>query len=276
MRWIRPELIEIRLDNLDIVPEVKATPGIVILSISGTGVTSRPLRNNDPFLSRIKVNSTLTWTEYEDHVCYMPSAFLEQIKIQLRGCFIAGIIIGATEDEARVASLRLKEGFSDVKKVASSSLLRRFLLRHLYRTIRLPILLFWLFVLIGNYLLSFQLGKALNAEYQQTHLIEARQRIRQDATSQQKRMIADYQDLILPKSSYDLDKIASVLQDGMCLNKLELQRNNVISVSGSALDLSKIFEYSEALKEMFSAVEISSTETRINGSDYIFDLQIGQ
>lgn len=49
MRWIRPAVIEIRFDNLELAPEVKAPPGIVVLSISGQGVTSRSLGGARPF-----------------------------------------------------------------------------------------------------------------------------------------------------------------------------------------------------------------------------------
>lgn len=276
MRWIRPAVIEIRFDNLELAPEVKAPPGIVVLSISGQGVTSRSLGGHDPFMSRLKVNSTLVWTEYHDHVCYMPSTVLGPIKAQLSSCFIAGIVIGATAKEAFETSLRLKEEYSNMKTVVSSSQLRRFLLQHLYRTARLPILIFWLLILVGNYLLSSRLGGALNAEYQKKQLNEIRQRNRQEVTSQQKKMIADYQGLILPKSSIALDRIAAVLPDGICLNKMELVGNHVISVSGNASELSGVLKYSDALKELFGAVEIRSMETRSNGSGYSFDIQIRQ
>lgn len=276
MRWIRPEVIGIRLDNLELAPEVKASPGIVVLSISGQGITSRSLGGHDPFLSRLKVNSTLVWTEYDDHVCYMPSTVLEPIRAQLSSCFIAGIVIGATEEEALETSLRLKEEYSNMKTVVSTSQLRRFLLQHLYRAARLPILIFWLLVLVGNYLLSSSLGGALNTEYQQKQFNEMRLRDRQEVTSQQKKMIADYRGLILPKSSVTLDKIASVLPDGIRLNNMELIGNHVLSVSGSASDLSEVLKYSDALKELFGAVEIRSMETRTNGSGYSFDIQIRQ
>lgn len=269
-------MIEIRLDNLELVPEIKVTPGIVVISISGRGITSRSLGIHDPFLSRLKMNSTLVWTEYEGHVCYIPSAVLEQIKAQLSGCFIAGIVIGATEEESLETSIRLKEEYSNMKTVVSSSQLRRFLLQHLYRTARLPILIFWLLILVGNYLLSSRLGGALNAEYQKKQLNEIRQRNRQEVTSQQKKMIADYQGLILPKSSIALDRIAAVLPDGIRLNKMELIGTHVISVSGSAQELSGVLKYSDALKEMFITVEIHSMENRSNGSGYSFDIQIRQ
>ena len=137
MRWICPEVVRVRLDNLDTIPEVKAVSGIVILSISGSGMVSRPVSDDDPFLSRLKMNSSLAWTQYDGHVCYMPSAVVEQIKARLNNCFIAGTAVGATEEESYGAALHLKEENSDVKKMALSAQSRIFLMTLLSRPLRL-------------------------------------------------------------------------------------------------------------------------------------------
>lgn len=59
MSGMRPEVIEIRLDNPDKVSEVKAVNGIVVLSVSGSEVTSRQIGDNDPFMSRLKMSGSL-------------------------------------------------------------------------------------------------------------------------------------------------------------------------------------------------------------------------
>lgn len=89
-------------------------------------------------------------------------------------------------------------------------------------------------------------------------------------------MIADYQGLILPKSSVAFDGIASLMPDGVRLYLMERTKEHAIKVSGSASDISKILIYSELLKGMFNTVEIKSLETRANDSCYYFDFLIRQ
>ena len=276
MRWIRPEIIEVRLDNLDKIPVLKSATGIVVLSVSGSGIVSRPLSKGDPFLSRLRVNDSLAWTEYDGHVCYMPSEPLGQIALQLKNCFIAGTAIGTSTEESLEEAQRLKEKVSDVKAAVSSPQLRSFLMQHMYQKFRLPVLLFWLLVLVGNYLLSSRLGESLNAEYQIMQQNETRQRNRQEITSQQEKLITYYQAYVLPKSSVALDKIASVLPNGMLLTKMDVSGTHAILISGNSTEMSKILKFSESLKEIFKEVDIRSLEARGHDSGYNFELQIGQ
>ncbi len=276
MSGMRPEVIEIRLDNPDKVSEVKAVNGIVVLSVSGSEVTSRQIGDNDPFMSRLKMSGSLMWTEYNDHVCYIPSAALEPVKTQLVDCYISGIVIGATEEESRGVARRLREEFSDVKKMVSSKPLCEFLMRSLYRKIRLPVLLFWLLVLVANFIVSSHIGEELNVEQQLKRQSEAQHRNHHEIVTQKEKMIADYQGLILPKSSVAFDRIASLMPDGVRLYLMERTKEHAIKVSGSASDVSKILLYSELLKGISNTVEIKSLEARINDSNYYFDFLIRQ
>lgn len=276
MRWMRPEVIEIRLDNPDNVPEVKAVTGIVVLSVSGPGVISRQIGDSDPFLSRLKMNGSLMWTKHDDHVCYIPSAVLEPVKMQLDKCYIAGTVIGATGEESREVAERLKKEISNVKTMALSKPLCEFMMHSLYRKIRLPVLLFWLLVLVANFMVSSHLGEALNVEYRLKRQSEAQHRSNHEIAIQKEKMIADYQGLILPKSSVAFDGIASLMPDGVRLYLMERTKEHAIKVSGSASDISKILIYSELLKGMFNTVEIKSLETRANDFCYYFDFLIRQ
>ena len=274
MKWIRPEVVEIDLGHQDRITGTGSKSGIVILSISGSGIVSRPLGNNDHFMSRVKSNSSLVWTKYDDHVCYMLASDLEQIKMPLNNCFIAGIAIGATMEEAGGVAQHLKEEISDVNKAFSSTALRAFLMRQAYRTIRLPVLLFWLIVLIGNFLISSHLGEAINTEYQLKRQAEIQQRNLQETTSHQKQLMADYKKLILPKSSVVFDRIASVVPESLQLTLMERLGKQTIILSGNALEMSEVLMFSESLKGKFNTVEIRSLETRVNDVGYSFNMLI--
>lgn len=274
MKWIRPEVVEIDLGHQDRITGTGSKYGIVILSISGSGIVTRPLGSNDPFMSRLKSNSSLVWTKYDDHVCYMLASDLDPIKMPLNNCFIAGIAIGATSEEAGGVAQHLKEEISDVNKALSSKALRAFIMRRAYRIIRLPVLLFWLLVLIGNFLISSHLGEAINTEYQLKRQAEIQQRNLQETTSLQKQLMADYKKLILPKSSVAFDRIASVVPEGLLLTLMERSGKQTIIVSGNAPEMSEVLMFSESLKGKFNTVEIRSLETRVNDAGYSFNMHI--
>ena len=73
-----------------------ALPGagaIVVLQITGPGVSTRAVSEQDPILKRVMANPDILYTTYPDRVCYVPKGPVTELTASWKDIPVAGIIV---------------------------------------------------------------------------------------------------------------------------------------------------------------------------------------
>ena len=245
---------------------------IVILSVFGSDVSSRACDDLDPVLSRIERSKDLYWTRYSDRICYVRKSVVESSPNDRKGPYVAGVAVGETHYEAEEQAKNMLSAI-DWKRIVMEQDMLEAVTGRIFSRALLPVLGFWLVVLLCNSFLFSDLDRRVNAMrlLQQESRREAKAEM--EVTGKQRQMLADYKAMSLPKSSVDIDALASVVPDGIQLTLLSVNSSG-FRIKGTAEDVSDITEYSSSIHRKFPLLEIASIDRPTGTSLYQFDFKM--
>lgn len=245
---------------------------IVVMSVFGTDVSSRSCDDSDPVLSRIERSNDLYWTRYPDKICYVRKTVVESSLNDRKGSFVAGVAVGETHYEADEQAKNMLSAI-DWKRIVKEPDMLEVVTDRIFRRALLPVLGFWLIALLCNFFLFSDLDRRVSAMrfLQQESKREAK--AEREVTGKQRQMLADYKAKSLPKSSADIDALASVVPDGIQLTSLSVNSSG-FRIKGTAKDVSDITEYSSAVNRDFPLLEIVSIDKPAGTPLYQFDFRM--
>ena len=245
---------------------------IVIMSVFGPDVSSRACDDLDPVLSRIERSKDLYWTRYQDKICYVRKSEVE-LSLNDRKCpYVAGIAVGEIHYEAEEQAKNMLSAI-DWKRIVMEQDMLDAVTGRIFSRALLPVLGFWLVALLCNFFFFSDLDRRVNAMrlLQQESRREAKAEM--EVTGKQRQMLADYKAMSLPKSSVDIDALASVVPDGIQLTLLSVNSSG-FRIKGTAEDVSDITEYSSSIHRKFPSLEIASIDRPSGTSLYQFDFKM--
>lgn len=245
---------------------------IVILSVFGSDVSSRSCDDSDPVLTRIQRSDDLYWTMYPDKICYVRKAVVESSLNKQKGTYVAGVAVGEVCNEAEEQAKNILSTI-DWKRIAGDSEMLEAVAGCIFHRVLLPVLGFWLVVLLFNFFLFSDLDRRVSAMRLSWQESKREAKAEKEATGKQRQMLADYKTMSLPKSSVAIDALASVVPDGIQLTLLSVNSSG-FRIKGTAKKVSDITEYSSAVNREFPLLEIVSIDKPTGTSLYQFDFRM--
>lgn len=219
---------------------------IGIMSVTGPDVSVRPLSDGDPILRRIMSNPDILCTAYPDRVCYVPKSPVAQLTESWKSVSIAGIVVGdGTVDTA--------EAVADVER----SIPLETLCRQWYERLKLPVLLFYLAVLLVNFLITPSVGRKYDERRRQLEAAERQNRTETELSEKQRVMMAEYRQLSFQASAVSFDRIASCVPDNIRLTNISLE-GDTFRIKGEAGEASSVVVFAGRLGDCFPSMKIQS------------------
>lgn len=271
-----------------------AKSGLALMVVTGAAVGSKKLDRSNPIVRRIIDNPELLASEHAvgTRVDYVRRSLMTDVRSELDrfGKFVVGTVVTTNLDlidiEAEVDDMRRRRlSFNALK---SDAALRDFLAARLFRKLLLPVLLFWLVVLVANFFISSSLTEKL-AEHQALSYETGRSaRLLSEKNSARSKLVADYEGVAHIESAVWSDAIASALSDGMRLteiliNEAKSRRKNTIpddcvfiSLKGESLNSETVSAFSENLKRIacFRRIEVVSLNRVRNENLSTFEIHV--
>lgn len=245
---------------------------VVILSVFGSDVSSRACDDLDPVLSRIERSKDLYWTRYSDRICYVRKSVVESSPNDRKGPYVAGVAVGETHYEAEGQAKNMLSAI-DWKRIVMEQDMLEAVTGRIFSRALLPVLGFWLVVLLCNFFLFSDLDRRVNAMRLSQQESKREAKAEMEVTGKQRQMLADYKAMSLPKSSVNIDALASVVPDGIQLTLLSVNSAG-FRIKGTAKDVSDITEYSSSIHRKFPLLEIASIDRPTGTSLYQFDFKM--
>lgn len=274
MRLISKRILPVELNGgTAVVQDGLAEKGdIVILSVFGSDVSSRSCDDSDPVLTRIQRSGDLYWTMYPDKICYVRKAVVESSLNKQKGTYVAGVAVGEVCNEAEEHAKNILSTI-DWKRIAGDSEMLEAVAGCIFHRVLLPVLGFWLVALLFNFFLFSDLDRRVSAMRLSWQESKREAKAEKEVTGKQRQMLADYKAMSLPKSSVDIDALASVVPDGIQLTLLSVNSSG-FRIKGTAKEVSDITEYSSAVNREFPLLEIVSIDKPTGTSLYQFDFRM--
>lgn len=245
---------------------------IVILSVFGSDVSSRSCDDSDPVLTRIQRSDDLYWTVYPDKICYVRKSVVESSLNDRKDPYVAGVVVGETPYETAEQAKNMLSAI-DWKRIVIEPDMLEAVTGRIFSSALLPVLGFWLVALLCNFFLFSDLDRHVNAMRLSQQESKREAKAEKEVTGKQRQMLADYKAMSLPKSSVDIDALASVVPDGIQLTLLSVNSSG-FRIKGTAKEVSDITEYSSAVNREFPLLEIVSIDKPTGTSLYQFDFRM--
>jgi hypothetical protein len=304
----RPQLIavEVSSDGYHTKPfgtfdKLKHHP--VVLCVTGDGVLSKRYPAEDAAVKKITENKELLWS-----VVYSEKESGEVTVSFLRKERIAPLLKELENHAVPVLEHRIAPQCASIDDLSPNEILKRaftlsnlrrkegelnLFCRLLYHRLRLPVLLLFFVLLLGNFLLSEKLRKensVLQTEFSAKQRNDRRQK---EMLEKQGRIGSEYRKI--PNVSFALlsDRIASYLPEGVRLNRLSLfpaasggnivGREKEVKLSFDTIHLIgetaipgsvTLFSYFLSSDRLFDGVEVVSLERQKESSLFQFELHI--
>lgn len=228
---------------------------IVVAVIHGGDVSSRDYSDNDPIIRRIKSSNSLLWSIRGDKLVYVSREIIDPVLSTLSNVYIAEIVVSGNDDEITISE-ETDASLSKLSKILSCRPLLNAVAMQWYYRLRLPVLSFWLCVLLLNMFLMKNFENRIGQEQRQLKLDSQLTEQARVKTERNNKMMSEYNSLLLPFTCKQLDCLASVLPDGMTLRSIRVLQSGM-SVEGYAVDVSSVVAYSQLLTDLHFASEIS-------------------
>jgi hypothetical protein len=275
----------------------------VVLLISGEGVLSKKYLSGDAGLKKITENKELLWSVVpaDGNTGEVTVSFLR------KEC-IASLLDELAKNQIPLLGLRIVSQATPGEELTPEELLKReFSLRNLrrdkqrlnllcellYYRLRLPVLLFFFVLLLGNFLLSEQLRQENSVLQTELSAKQRNDRAQKELREKQGRIGGEYRKV--PDVSFALlsDRIASYLPEEMRLSRLSLfpavDTGNligrdkevklsfgIIRIVGETTIPGSVTLFSRFLGSdpLFAGVEVTALERRKDSSVYQFELHL--
>ncbi len=274
---------------------------IALLSVTGGAVVSKLYRVGDTSIKKVTENEELFWNvsapESEEGVVvsFLRKELIRELLEQLNRdkIYVLDKWIGPTgvfNKEKYVADFYARE--MNLSAIRRSPDRLNTVCQVMYHRMRLPVLLLFFFLLLGNFLVNTRLRKEYDAIQSELAMKQRTDKIQQENQKKQGRIQAEYQKI--PNQSFALiaDRIASYVPTNVRLHSLSiapLNENGLVSrtkeskfrygtilVKGQVEIPGSITLFSQFLSsdKMFSKVEILNLARQKDSSLYSFDILI--
>lgn len=263
---------------------------LAVLVMSGTGVGSRELERDNPVVRRILDSGDVVFCERSSRLDYVKKSFVDMASAELEregkrvvGVYVAGDPDSFDYDEA-VDSVRIKRlAFNALK---SDPGLCSFLAARTFRKLLLPVLVFWLLVLLANWFAFSSLNDSLAKLRLNGRAVEAVAREETAKNTVRNRLAAGLDISRGMAASFWSDEVAAAVPEGMRLTEIRIndpkarKKNAVpsgthfISVKGEVLGADALSSFTDRLRGSFRRVEVTELRKVRNGTHSEFEIHI--
>lgn len=248
MKLVKTARIELSVSGGEVLAadRLPEAGSVVILYVKGPDVSFRTLSEGDPIINRILNNPDILYTKYKDRVCYISKASVSGFIASLQDTYVAGVIIA--DESANIES---------VEAEAVHGVPPMFLCRQWYKRMLLPVLFFYLIILIANIIVQPSVRAKQEEIRKELAATEKKSRAESEATEKQEQMILAFRHSSSGNSATTFDKIAVCVPDKMRLSLLSL-KDNVIRVKGEDSDITEVVLFADRLERHFRSARIVS------------------
>ena len=273
MKWVRTSTVFVCVNGENASAENSITEKneVVVLAIYGSGVSFRPASGEDPIRRRIMQNGNLFWTEDASGIYYVSRDAVNNVASSLpKDTFVASWVVYANRKRAEECAAEKILELENVKNILHDGKLLNVVMGQWFHRLLMPVLLFWLIALALNFVVTTELGKSIGeirAQERRNRQVSEREAA---ITAQQERMVKEYSAMVMPESSREMDFIASVLPEGILLNRVDVNGTSLM-IKGGADNVQDVITYARLLNESMEA-EIRSIDESPEEKPYNFEI----
>jgi len=250
-----------------------ADGSVAIVAVTGSDVTVRMISDRDPVLKRIMLNTDLLRTSYADRVCYISRDEVMEIVGSLGNVHVANIVVGDGNPDMATEVSTIEKRLLSVDTLRKDRPLLEAVCGQWYRKLRMPMLLFYLGLLIINFIAFSSVGKKYEEKRREVEAFERRSRTEVEATERQKKMVATFLAASSGRTAIGFDKIAASVPDGIRLTLIAIDDDG-FRIKGEAGDASSVVAFAERLGNNFNSLKMRSFD-RVPGQKICrFDLNV--
>lgn len=221
---------------------------IGILVVEGPDVTFRAVTEGDPLLKRIRNNPDVLCTEYPDRICYVPAASVRAFVDTLKDVYIVEIRVGGGQTDVNNVSFG---------KLRSDRQLFMAVCGQWYRRLRLPVLLFYLALVLANFLYAPSVNRKYEERRCALEVAERRNRAESDVTERQRKLMTEFIGLRSEHTAGFFDRIASVVPGDMRLTQIA-KKEDGYHIKGETEDAAAVLVFADSLGACFGTMRILS------------------
>lgn len=297
----RVSLVEQEFHNMNDLDKWKHYPAFLL--ITGEQVVTKKLKKTDTSVQKITENPDLLWSLYS----YADS---EELAISFLRKELTGMLVESLEksniyifdkwiskeenpDKEQMIMDFYKKQFK-LSDATKNPIQTNLLSQVIYYRIRLPLLLFFFIVLLGNFLLNGRIRQEYEIIQSELYLNQQKDRLLQNDQKKQGRIQSQYE--AIPERSFALiaDRIASYIPPHLILNSLQLSplegmgknlvsrnkeykfNNNSISIKGETEIPGEVSLLTQYLDKdlLFSSVKIHSLTKEKDSFVFTFELNV--
>lgn len=248
---------------------------VAVIAVTGSDVTVRMISDRDPVLGRIMQNADLLRTSYTDRVCYIGKEEVMRAVESIGGIHIAGIVVGDGNPDMDSEIETIERGLVSIDKLKKDRPLLEAVCGQWYRKLKMPVLLFYLGLLIINFLTFSSVGKKYEEKRREVEAFERRSRTEVEATERQKKMVNDFLAASSGRTATGFDKIGASVPEGIRLTHISVEGDG-FRIKGEAGDASSVVDLTERLGNYFSSLKMHSFD-RVPGQKICrFDLNVSR
>ena len=237
---------------------------IVVLLITGPGVSTRTVSEQDPILKRVMVNPDILYTTYPDRVCYVPKGPVTELTASWKDIPVAGIIV--SDGMADTAS-----AISVIERNIPSTMMAG----QWYERLKLPVLLVYLAILLANFLATPSLGRKYDERRRQLDAAERQNRTETEVSEKQKRLMTEFLQISSDDSAYSFDKIASCVPEKVRLTQTSLEADLFI-IKGETVEASSVVAFTNRLGDYFPSTKIQSFDKIPGRETSAFEIRVSR
>lgn len=274
-----------------------------VLLVTGEQVVEKKLRSTDAFIQKITENPELLWNLHsqidseEQTISFLRKELTEELVESLKkhNIYVFEKWISKNENpdrEQMVADFYKKQiNLSDIRKDPVQTNLLSLVI---YYKIRLPILLLFFVILLGNFLLNARVRQEYEIVQSELYLNQRKNKQQQNNQKKQGRIQSQYQSIPNRSLALIADRIASYVPPKLILNSLILSplegidknfvsRNkeykynkNLISIKGETEIPGEVSLFTQYLDkdQLFSGVKIHSLTREKDSFLFTFELNV--
>lgn len=287
--------------NMDNMDKWKHCPAILL--VTGEQIVEKKLKNTDASIQKITENPELLWNLYshvnseEQTISFLRKELTKELAESLEKnniyIFETWICKDENPDKERMVSDFYKKQFK-LSDVSKNPIQANLLSQVIYYKIRLPLLLLFFIILLGNFLLNTRIRQEYEVVQSELYLNQRKNKQQQDNQKKQGRIQSQYQSIPNRSLALIADRIASYIPPHIVLNSLILSplegmeknfvsrnkelkfKHNFISIKGETEipgGVSLLTQYIDS-DHLFSRVKIHSLAREKDSFLFTFELNV--
>lgn len=248
MKLVRTTQLEVTVSGgkASIAGPLPKAGTVAIVIVTGPDVSVRAVSDADPILKRIMTNPDILYTAYPDRVCYVPKGPVTELTSTWKDIPVAGMVVGDGKTDT-----------TEAVDAVTRCIPTKAVCLQWYERIKLPVLLFYLVILLVNFLITPSIGRKYDERRRLLDAAERQSRTKLEVSEKQKRLMTEYVQLSSHDAAFAFDKIASCVPEKVRLTQISREAAG-FKIKGEAGEASSVVVFASRLGEYFPSMNIQS------------------